>query len=157
VSGRAVAALAARDLLLQRSYRLALPFDLFWGLIDLVLYYFISRVVGSPAASLGRAPSYFDFALAGVLGSLVVASATSEIASRIREEELTGTLEAICAQPVRSRDLAFGWAAFPIAYAGARVALYLAVSVAFLHLHTATPSQLVVAVCRWRNATDTAR
>jgi ABC-2 type transport system permease protein len=136
VSRAAVVSIAARDLLLQRSYRLGLPFDLFWGLIDLVLYYFISKVVGPSPAGLGSAPSYFAFALAGILMSLVVTSATSEIAGQVREEELTGTLEALCAQPVRPVDLAIGWAAFPCAYAVARVGVYLAVAIAFLHLGT---------------------
>ena len=52
----AIRALAARDLLVQRSYRLSIAFDLFWGAIGIVLYYFISRVVGpDPNADLGSA------------------------------------------------------------------------------------------------------
>ena len=35
-------AMGSRDLLLQRSYRLSIAFDLFWGAINVVLYYFIS-------------------------------------------------------------------------------------------------------------------
>ncbi len=130
-----VGALASSDFLVQRSYRFALAYDLLWGLIDLVLYYFISRVVGRvPAADLGRAPSYFAFALAGLIMSLVVTSATSAIGERVRGEELTGTLEALCAQPVSSTELATGWAAFPLVFAAARVAVYMAVATVFLGL-----------------------
>ena len=45
--------------------------------IDLVLYFFISRVVGISAADLGSAPSYFAFALVGVLMSLMSATSPS--------------------------------------------------------------------------------
>jgi ABC-2 type transport system permease protein len=132
---QAFRALAARDLLLQRSYRLSLAFDVFWGLINVVLYFFISKVVGpNPGVDLAPADTYFEFALAGILMTLVVSSATSEIASRVREEELTGTLEALCAQPLRSGDLVVGWSAFPLCYAVARVVLYLALAVAALDL-----------------------
>jgi ABC-2 type transport system permease protein len=131
----AVAALFGRDLSMQRSYRFSLAYDLFWGLMEVVLYYFVSRVVGGiPAEDLGRAPTYFAFALAGILMALIVGSATGEISSRVREEELAGTLEALVAQPVRAWELATGWAAFPLLWAFARLALYLALAVAMLDL-----------------------
>lgn len=129
-----IRALAASDFLMQRSYRLAFVSDVAWGLIDLVLYYFISRVVGVSTADLGDAPSYFAFAVGGILMSLVVTSATSSIAERVRQEEVTGTLEAVCAQPVSATELAAGWAAFPILYAAIRAAVYLLIAIAFLNL-----------------------
>lgn len=128
----ALATLARRDFQLARSYRLAVPHDIGWGVVELLIYFFISRVVGSPDESLGTAPSYFAFALAGILMGLVIGSSTGEIAARVREEELTGTLELVVAQPVRSAELALGYAAFPIAFALARVALYLTIAVVFL-------------------------
>jgi ABC-type multidrug transport system permease subunit len=133
----ALLALARRDFLIARSYRLPFVADLTWGLVDLALFYFISRVVGpDPAADLQGAPSYFAFAVAGILLSLMIGSATSDIASRIRDEQLTGTLELLCAQPLRAGQLAAGYAAFPIAYAAVRVALYLVVAVLVFDLGT---------------------
>jgi ABC-2 type transport system permease protein len=143
----ALAALARRDFLLTRSYRTALVFDLGWGTVSVFLYYFISRVVGlSPGADLGAASSYFAFALAGILMSLIVDSASSEIATRLREEQLTGTLELLVAQPIRGATIAFGTAAFPFAYAIARVALYLVIAIFALHLKTANADWLGVVV-----------
>ena len=143
----ALLALSRRDFIGLRSYRTAFVFDLAWGVIDLVLYYFISRVVGDvPAADLDGAPSYFAFAVAGILVSLIVGSATTDSASRIREEQLTGTLEILCAQPLRAVQLAFGTAAFPFAYAVARVCMYLVITVAFLSLDTSTVDWLGVVV-----------
>jgi ABC-2 type transport system permease protein len=142
----AIAAIARRDFLLTRSYRTGFVFDLAWGIVEVFLYFFISRVVGVSSADLGAAPSYFAFALAGILMSLVVSSATTEIASRLREEQLTGTLELLVAQPIRGWELAFGTAAFPFAYAVARVVLYLAIAVFALDLHTRNADWLGVAV-----------
>ena len=126
--------LARRDLLLTRSYRLALPYDIGWGIVELLIYYFISNVVGAPDEDLGAAPTYFAFALAGILMGLVIGSATGDIAERIREEELTGTLEMVIAQPVHATRLALGYAVFPVAYALVRVVLYVLVAVVVLDL-----------------------
>lgn len=140
-------AFVRRDVLATISYRTAVVFDLAWGSIQVFLYFFISRVVGlSPSADLGRAPTYFAFALAGILMSLIVSSAASEIASRLRDEQLTGTLELLVAQPIRGGTLALATAGFPFAYALARVALYLAIAIGALDLSTSHTSWVGVAV-----------
>jgi ABC-2 type transport system permease protein len=141
----ALLALGRRDLLLARSYRTAFVFDLGWGVVNVLIYYFISKVFAG-TGNLGRAPSYFAFALAGILMSLVISSTASEIASKVREEQLTGTLEMLLAQPVRSVEIAFGTAVFPSAYAVVRVALYLGLAVAFLDLSTGQTDWFGVAV-----------
>jgi ABC-2 type transport system permease protein len=129
------AALARRDFEINRSYRVAFVLDLFWGAIDVLFYYYFSKIVGiAPAADLGGAPSYFAFALAGMAISVVILSATSTISSKVREEQLTGTLEFICANPVRSSEFALGTAAYPFLYASVRVTVYLVLGVAFLGL-----------------------
>jgi ABC-2 type transport system permease protein len=133
----ALLAMARRDFLLARSYRLPFVADLTWGVIDLVVYFFISKVVGDvPAADLGGAPSYFAFALVGVLVSLVIGTATGEIAGRIRNEQLTGTLELLCAQPLRTGQLAAGYAAYPITYSMVRVAVYFLIGAFLMNLET---------------------
>ena len=143
----AILALSRRDFLTARSYRLPFIADVTWGVIDLVLYYFISKIVGPiPAADLNGAPSYFAFALAGILLSLMIGSATDEIAGRIRDEQLTGTLELLCAQPLRTGALAAGYSAFPFAYAAARITVYLVIAIAALGFDTASTDWLGVIV-----------
>jgi ABC-2 type transport system permease protein len=131
----ALVALARRDFVLRRSYRLAFAADLAFIVVELLLYYFISDVVGPvPAADLGGAPSYFAFAVAGIVMSLMVMSATTDVANRIREEQLTGTLELLCVQPMRVWQLGLGAAAFPLAFALVRAAIYLGIAVVALDL-----------------------
>lgn len=141
------ASLARRDFEINRSYRTAFVLDLFWGAIDVLFYYYVSRIVGvSPETDLGAAPSYFAFALAGMAISVVILSATTTISGRIREEQLTGTLEFICANPVRSSEVALGTAAYPFMYASVRVGVYLVVGVAFLGLSAGDVNWAGVAV-----------
>jgi len=141
-----LAALARRDFALRRSYRLAFVADLVFVLIDLLLYYFISEVVGPvPEAELGGAPTYFAFAVAGVIMSVVVVSATADITTRIREEQLTGTLELLTVQPVLPWQLSIGTAAFPLSFALARSVVYLVIAVYALELSTGSVDWLGVA------------
>ena len=133
----ALAALTRRDFVLRRSYRLAFAADLAFIVVELLLYYFISDVVGPvPAAELGGSPSYFAFAVAGIVMSLMVMSATADVANRIREEQLTGTLELLCVQPMGVWQLAVGTASFPLAFALVRAVVYLLISAIALDLHT---------------------
>jgi ABC-2 type transport system permease protein len=122
-------ALARRDYSIRRSYRLALGFDLFYGVIDLLVYFFISRTFkGAAVADLGGAPSYFAFVTVGIVITLVISAASAEVGWRLREEQLTGTLETLAAQPVRPWQIALGMASWPLAFALARGAIYLLIA-----------------------------
>lgn len=129
-----VGALARRDFELTQSYRLAFVFDIGWGVLDLLLYFFISKIVEPSSADLGGAPSYFSFAVAGIVMSLVVYATSSDIAYRLRDEQLTGTLEILCAQPIRAVELAVGLTLFPLVFSVVRSILYLLIAAIFLDL-----------------------
>lgn len=132
---RALLAVIRRDYLVARSYRLAFAFDLFFTLLNLLVAYFVSRTfAGVRTASLGGAPSYFDFAAVGVTLSAVVTATSTALAARIREEQLTGTLEALMVQPVTPTELAFGYAGFPVSFATLRTAAYLLIAGTLLGL-----------------------
>ncbi len=131
----AVLALVGRDWLIMRSYRSAFITDLCFGFLNLVVFYYISRSlhvrVGS---SLGGAPSYFAYAAVGVALSIVLQAAVIGVSRRLREEQLTGTLEALLVQPVGVGELALGLAGFPFAFAMFRAVLYLCLAAAVLGL-----------------------
>jgi ABC-2 type transport system permease protein len=122
-------ALARRDYSIFSSYRFALVLDLAFGLLDLMIYFFISRTFkGASTTDLGAAPSYFAFVMVGIVITLVVSAASAEVGWRLREEQLTGTLETLVAQPIRSWQIALGMAGWPFAFALARAAFYLFVA-----------------------------
>ena len=126
-------ALTRRDYSVASSYRFAIGFDLFYGLIDLLVYFFIARTFkGASTAHLGGAPSYFAFVTVGIVITLVISAASATIGLRLREEQLTGTLETLAAQPIRSWQIALGMAGWPFAFAIVRGAVYLLVAATLL-------------------------
>jgi ABC-type polysaccharide/polyol phosphate export permease len=133
--GHVVAALFRREAAIARSYPLARALALAFGTLNLALYFFISKTVApSRPEQLGSAPSYFAFAAAGVAIATVAQAATATLARRVREEQLTGGLEALMVQPVTSIELALGLTGFPFMLALARVIVYLAVAALLLGL-----------------------
>jgi len=122
---RVYSAIVWRDYLTKRSYRLAFALDVFQGLLTLAVYYFISHFFGKPDLSeLNDAPSYFAFATAGILVAGMIASASIELVTRVREEELTGTLETLVGNPVSPGELCVGLVGFPFSFAVVRAIVY---------------------------------
>jgi ABC-2 type transport system permease protein len=118
-----------------RSYRLAFVLDLVYGLINLVVYFFISRTFEQAhTAGLNGAPTYFAFVAVGIAITVVIGAASSGLAARIREEQLTGTLEALIAQPLTTTEVSLGLAGFPFLFAIVRAAFYILIAGAFLDL-----------------------
>jgi ABC-2 type transport system permease protein len=131
---RVLRAFLARDLFIARSYRVALLAELVTGMANLLLYYFISRTFSGASADLGAAPSYFAFAAVGAAVATVLHASMAATAVGIRQEQLTGTLEATVSQPVSPAGLALGLSGLPFLGAGVRVAAYLAIASALLGL-----------------------
>jgi ABC-2 type transport system permease protein len=126
-------ALTRRDYAILSSYRFAVAFDLLYGLIDLFIYFFISRTFrGASAAALGGAPTYFAFVTVGIVITLVIGAASAQVGWRLREEQLTGTLETLASQPIRSWQIALGIAGWPFAFALARGTVYLLIAASLL-------------------------
>jgi ABC-2 type transport system permease protein len=136
-----VGALVRRDYLVTRSYRLAFALDIFYGALGLATYYFISRTFGTPPKSdLSGAPSYFAFAAVGLALGMVVEAATAGLGRRLREEQLTGTLEALAAHPLTSLEMCLGLVGFPYVFAMSRAISYLIVAGLWAHLDVSATS-----------------
>jgi ABC-2 type transport system permease protein len=128
-----VAAIVRRDYLITRSYKLAFGFDLFYGVIELGAYFFISRTfLGVHPGHLHGAPTYFAFAAVGIAVATVVDAAVNDIGRRIRDEQLTGTLEVLAAQPVSSTGLCLGLVGFAFSFALVRGLAYLVIAAAWI-------------------------
>jgi ABC-2 type transport system permease protein len=138
-----VSAIAWRDFLVVRSYRLSLASETVFGVLDLAVYFFISTTLGGVGSvSLQGAPSYFAFAAVGLILGAVVDATSVSVASRLRQEQQTGTLEALTTQPLTPLELCVGLVSFPFVFASLRAALYLIVASFWMHLdvsHTSWP------------------
>jgi ABC-2 type transport system permease protein len=97
-----------------------------------VVFYFISQTFSDGAtASLGDAPSYFAFALVGIAVTAVIQATTAGIGIAVRDEQLTGTLEALVTQPLSTVEMALGMCGMPFLLSAFRVGLYLILGGAF--------------------------
>jgi ABC-2 type transport system permease protein len=134
IDARQVAALVVRDWRVRTSYRAAFVLDFIIGVLDLAVYYFVSKTFTGVSASLQGAPDYFAFALVGIVVTTVITAAATGLALRVREEQLTGTLEALLTQPMTAVQLALGMCAFPFLFATVRVGMYLLVAAVLLSL-----------------------
>ncbi len=128
-------AMVWRDYLTKRSYRLGFAFDAFNGILTLTIYFFISRFFSEPdRAALNHAPSYFAFAAAGILVAGMIQSGGVELAMRLREEQLAGTLETLAGQPVSPAELCLGLVGFPFSFAVGRALVYFVIVSAAMSL-----------------------
>jgi ABC-2 type transport system permease protein len=122
-----------RDFFVTTSYRVPFVLDLVFGVLNLAIYFFISRTFQDfPSESLHGAPSYFAFAAVGIAITMVIDAASTGLARKIREEQLTGTLEALLTQPITVSELSFGLAGFPFVFAMLRALFYLLVAAVLL-------------------------
>jgi len=138
---RAMLALVRRDYGVVRSYRLVLVMDLVFGVLNLILFFFISRTFdGAATAPLGGAPDYFAFVVVGIVVTLVVEAAIASLATRVREEQLTGTLELLAAQPVTPTEVSLGMNGLQFLFATLRIALYLLLAGLWLGLDLSNAS-----------------
>jgi ABC-2 type transport system permease protein len=136
-----VSALTRRDFLVLRSYRLSFALETFFGVLDLAVYFFISRTFGGiSGASLQGAPSYFAFAAVGIILGAVMFATSASVSNRLREEQLTGTLEALTTQPLTPLELCMGLVSFPFVFACFRASLYLVVASFWMHLDVSRTS-----------------
>ena len=130
---QAILAFARRDSRTSTSYRTALVFDLVLSAITLVIYYYISKLIGKPArGSLGGAPTFFSFVAVGVSVAVIVQAGSVGLAASLRQEQFTGTLEALATKPVTTTEMAFGLAIYPFLFSMARAAVYVAIATGLL-------------------------
>jgi len=127
----AVLALLGRDLAQRRIVKFSLALDLVFGALNLLVFQFIGHVLRNPApGSVTRAGGYFSFASVGIAFFLVIQTAAIGITRQVREEQQSGTLEFVLAQPVGPGSLALGLAGFPFLFATLRAFGYLLLAAA---------------------------
>jgi len=102
---------------MARTYRLSFAMDLSFGVLNLAIYYFISKTLRpAPGQDLGGAPSYFAYAAVGVI-ILQVLQATLDVPGSVRQELVAGTFERMAASPFGPVASILSLFLFPIASA----------------------------------------
>jgi ABC-2 type transport system permease protein len=94
------AAVIRRDFAVARSYRIPFVFDWVGPLFQLVLYWALGRLVGGAAVRHGvPVNGYFTFVVVGLVSLRLTEAALTSHALRLRNEQVTGTLETLLAGP----------------------------------------------------------
>jgi ABC-2 type transport system permease protein len=126
-----------RDLLNELSYKLSFFLQLL-GIFPVVLmFFFLSRLVGNtisgPLEPYGG--SYFPFVLIGIAVQNYLTLSLSRFSGSLRESQLSGTLEAVLATPVRLASFLMGSTAYSFVFNALRILIYLAVGTLIFNVH----------------------
>lgn len=138
-------ALATKDLKIAWSYR----FSFIFGHVDvfgaLILFYFVSRVVGDSAV-VGNPEDYFQFVVMGMVLTGLIETSVSAAVGAARSDQVQGTLEAVASLPLSSAALGFSWVVFPLVDAtiGAVVTVIIALPLGLLGAEPNWPAVIVV-------------
>jgi ABC-2 type transport system permease protein len=145
-----VPAFVRRDFLVQWSYRFAFFSD--WANLGLqvVLFYFIGRLVDADRlpAFAGNRPSYIEFVAVGIAVTSVLQVGLSRVVTVTREEQLMGTLESLMMTPTVPTTVQIGSVMYDLAYVPIRTGVFLALAAAVLdvsfHVSGLLPATVVL-------------
>lgn len=145
---RKIGAFFRRDLLSMWSYRLA--FFMGWGglLVQVVMFFFVDRIVDPDSVpSYGDEPtSYLAFVAVGIAITSFLAVSLGRIVSAIRGEQLMGTLESLLMTPTSFITVQLGSVIYDLAFVPARMALFLTFASILFGVHLAPGGLLPAAV-----------
>jgi ABC-2 type transport system permease protein len=131
---RKLSAFVRRDLFEMLSYRLAFVSDWLSMIGQVVVFYFVGRMVSPETISAygGSQVSYIEFVAVGIALTSVIEVGLGKVISAVRQEQLYGTLEALLASPTASTTAQLGLAAYDMLYVPIRMTIFLVlVSVLF--------------------------
>lgn len=152
-AGRAVVAVVRRDSAERRFLGIPFVLDFLFGVVNLVVFSFISRVLRQPAhAQLGHAGSYFDFVAVGITflrSAAYLGVASALLGLDVGAADWLGVAVVLLLGGAATMCLGMALAAVTVAFdSGITVGRLLIVAVAFLS-GTYFPVATLPPVLRW--------
>lgn len=114
-----------RDLLVEASYRANVMLGAVSIFALLVALYYVGRTVGASQPLAAYGGDYFAFTLLGFAAAAPLHASLLQLARRVREAQMTGTLEAILSTPIGPARAVLLSALLPLLGAGLRMAALL--------------------------------
>lgn len=105
--------LATKDLKVAWSYRLSFLLGHLLVLSSIILFYFVSKVIGTSEQFAGP-QEYFRFAMVGMAVSVLIERSVGAATGAARRDQVEGTLEAVASLPVSAATLGLGWLLYPL-------------------------------------------
>lgn len=127
---RLAGAFLRKDLLFEISYKLQTLFKVLDVLFRLMIFYFLSRLVGgeeSREALREYGGDYFTFSLVGIAFLGFFNAGIINFTTSIRQQLTMGVLEALAVAPIRSATLLFHSSIWPMGFELAKALSYLMV------------------------------
>ncbi len=113
-----LAAFARRDLAIDLSYRAAFALRAVSLLLTLALFYYLGEVVDDAAfEQQGLDAGYFGYVAVGLATFTVIQTSLISFSRRLREEQTTGTFEALMTTPARPAPIILASAVYEVARA----------------------------------------
>jgi ABC-2 type transport system permease protein len=113
-----------RDLRSEVSYRVSFLFQLAGMFFSVAGFYFASKMVNPATEGLDGIPP-FPWLMVGLAFQYYFATALYSFSSRIRNEQVIGTLEAMLVSPTPTAIVIFSSAVWDFTYGAIRVIVYL--------------------------------
>jgi ABC-2 type transport system permease protein len=133
-----------RDLLIEASYRSAFVLQFSGVFVSVGIWYFLAGMIRGVAPGMKgmEGMDYFAFIVVGIAFYHYLTVALTSFASRVRNEQLTGTLEAMLVSPTRTPMVILASSLWDFVFTSFRVVMYVAVGVGIswvtdhpIHIH----------------------
>jgi ABC-2 type transport system permease protein len=149
ITPRTLPAFIKRDFLIEVSYRTSFILQAFGIFFSILVWYFVSRVVDAPPTTPGlEGADYFAYVLLGLALLHYLSSALMSFGSKIRGEQMTGTLEAMLVTPTSIGTIVLGSSLWDFLLTSIKVLVYLAIGRLLfgvvIHLENLLPALLVI-------------
>jgi ABC-2 type transport system permease protein len=124
---RKLPAFIRRDFLVAWSYRMSFFSDLVNLAGQIVVFYFVGRLVDSSRLPTfnGSSVTYLEFAAVGIALSVFIQFGLDRVSAAMRGEQLMGTLESVLMTPTAPGTIQIGSVAFDLVYIPLRTAVFL--------------------------------
>jgi len=131
-----ITAFVRRDFLIESSYRFHFGLRIARIIVSLLVYYFLSAMVGRLPALERMAPgtSYFAFVIIGVALLEYLVNSLNSLSDMIRQEQTTGTFEAILVSPTMLTTLIIGEVLWNFIFNSSVIVVYIILAGVFFGL-----------------------
>ena len=116
-----------RDVVHEMSYKLSFFLQVIGILPAVLMFFFLSRLMDNVAVEplLSYGGNYFPFVLVGIAFQNYLTVSMNHFSGRLRESQMTGTLEAVLVTPIGLTHFLFGSVIYSYIFNSLRIVLYL--------------------------------
>jgi len=148
---RTLGAFIKRDFLIETSYRTSFVLQFLGIFMSVLIWRFISRRVTAPTDTPGlEGIDYFAYVLLGLAFYHYLSSAMLSFSAKIRQEQMTGTLEAMLLTPTSIGTIVVGSSLWDFLLTSIKVVAYLVIGRLFfgvvIHFGSLLPALLIIAL-----------